>query len=90
MANNRLYLKHTKTGKEILLAKYYPNTGWYMFHSEEEMNTWFDQFNDNSMWGDTNFALYPEINNDWKEALGFWWLRKRMRMRRWLQQLGLR
>src|SRR6056300_411441 len=29
MANNRLYLKCKRTGEQILLAKYYPSTGWY-------------------------------------------------------------
>jgi hypothetical protein len=29
MANNRLYLKSNHTGERILIAKYYPSTGWY-------------------------------------------------------------
>jgi len=30
MANNRMYLVHGKTGNKIMLAKYYPTTGWYV------------------------------------------------------------
>lgn len=29
MANTRMYLKNTRTGDRIYLAKYYPSTGWY-------------------------------------------------------------
>ena len=29
MANNRLYLKSKRTGERVLIAKYYPSTGWY-------------------------------------------------------------
>jgi len=32
MANNRMYLINRRTGKQILLAKYYPSTGWCVFH----------------------------------------------------------
>ena len=30
MANNRLYLKCKRTGEMVMLAKYYPSTGWYV------------------------------------------------------------
>ena len=30
MANNRLYLKCKRTGERVMLAKYYPSTGWYV------------------------------------------------------------
>jgi len=29
MANNRMYLVHPGSGQRIMLAKYYPSTGWY-------------------------------------------------------------
>lgn len=29
MANNRMYLKNTRTGDLIYLAKYYPSLGWF-------------------------------------------------------------
>ena len=28
MANNRLYLKCKRTGAQVLVAKYYPSSGW--------------------------------------------------------------
>jgi hypothetical protein len=34
MANNRMYLVHTN-GERIMLAKYYPSTGWYVPNMEE-------------------------------------------------------
>ena len=30
MANNRMWLVHERTGAKVLLAKYYPSTGWYI------------------------------------------------------------
>jgi hypothetical protein len=30
MANTRMFLKNTRTGTRIYLAKYYPSTGWYV------------------------------------------------------------
>lgn len=34
MANNRMYLVNKKTGHRITIAKYYPSTGWYVFHDD--------------------------------------------------------
>jgi hypothetical protein len=34
VANNRMYLVDPETGDKILLAKYYPSTGWYVFHED--------------------------------------------------------
>jgi len=34
MANNRRRLVNKVTGDGILLAKYYPSTGWYVKHSD--------------------------------------------------------
>lgn len=34
MANNRLYFKFKRTGEKVLLAKYYPSTGWYVFYDD--------------------------------------------------------
>ena len=31
MANNRMYLVNTATGARIMLAKYYPSTGWFLW-----------------------------------------------------------
>lgn len=33
MANNTMWLVNTRTNHRVLLAKYYPSTGWYPFGS---------------------------------------------------------
>lgn len=38
MANNRLYIVNTTTGKRALIAKYYPSTGWYAHLSAAEID----------------------------------------------------
>lgn len=45
MANNRMWLVHRGSGQKVLLAKYYPTTGWYVFHDDlgERMNELFDR-----------------------------------------------
>lgn len=57
MANNRMYLTHKGSGDSILLAKYYPSTGWYMFHSQEVMDEFLSKFNPKTTFGDTDFEL---------------------------------
>ncbi len=34
MANNRMWFQNLETGEKVLLAKYYPSTGWYLFHDD--------------------------------------------------------
>jgi hypothetical protein len=34
VANNRMWFKNKKTGGKILLAKYYPSTGWYVYYED--------------------------------------------------------
>lgn len=34
MANNRMWLVNQKDGSRVLLAKYYPSTGWYVSRPE--------------------------------------------------------
>jgi hypothetical protein len=34
MANNRMYIKNKRTGKKILLAKYYPPSGWSCYYDD--------------------------------------------------------
>lgn len=41
MANNRMFL--VVGDERICLAKYYPSRGWYIRHTEEEMNDWFSK-----------------------------------------------
>lgn len=61
MANNRMYLQIKNQPKKILLAKYYPSTGWYIFHTEKELNEWFvENFNEPSMYGRTDLKLIFE------------------------------
>ena len=43
MANNRMFLVNRRTGARLMLAKYYPSTGWYMVKSEGDMNDVFDE-----------------------------------------------
>jgi len=62
MANNRMWLQiKNRPDKKILLAKYYPSTGWYLFHSQEEINGWFDKnFHGVSCHGRTDLELVFE------------------------------
>ncbi len=43
MANNRLYLTCKRTGEKVMLAKYYPSTGWHVRNDElvEHLNQMF-------------------------------------------------
>jgi|HubBroStandDraft_6_1064221.scaffolds.fasta_scaffold02348_2 hypothetical protein len=71
MANNRMYLVHATTGTAILLAKYYPTTGWYQFHSQEKIDDFFARFNkEPSTFGDTGFELRYEADADGNELIG--------------------
>jgi hypothetical protein len=64
MANNRCYLVQKDNLKNmILLAKYYPDTGWCLYHSEGELTEWLDSFSDKSPYGLTNFTIRFETNN---------------------------
>ena len=59
MANNRMWLQvKNQPEKKILLAKYYPSTGWYVFNSQEKLDDWFDEnFNEPSMFGRIDLEL---------------------------------
>lgn len=78
MSNNRMYLQiKGNPGKKILLAKYYPSTGWYIFYDEKTLNDWFKKsfnFKDipnntwvDGQWGRTDLELIFEINSEEKE-----------------------
>ena len=56
--------------KQILLAKYYPSTGWYIFHSQEKLDDWFDEnFNEPSQFGRTDLELvFQETENKRSDA----------------------
>lgn len=65
MANNRMWLQIKNQSKKILLAKYYPSTGWYIYHTEKELNEWFDEnFNEPSMFGRIDLELIFEETDD--------------------------
>lgn len=70
MANNRMWLKNVKTGEQVLLAKYYPTTGWYTFHDDigKRMDALFDADDHRSMWGNTDWRI--EYEQEESPALG--------------------
>lgn len=45
MSNNRMWLRNTRTGKQILLAKYYPSLHWFSAGSidDDKLNAFFDE-----------------------------------------------
>lgn len=68
MANNRMYLHEKRTGKRILLCKFYPSMRWYMYHTEAEMNKWLNDITEecvfnykaDDLWGPSSFELVFE------------------------------
>ncbi len=44
MANNRMFLVNNRTGQKVMLAKYYPSTGWYV-QNEKIKESLDDAFN---------------------------------------------
>lgn len=62
MANNRMWLVHKPSGRAILLAKYYPKTGWHTYHSQETVDSFFDTIEDRSLFGDTDLCLLFETD----------------------------
>jgi hypothetical protein len=72
MANNRMYLRCPvcPDAKPVMLAKYYPTTGWFAFGAsspddayEVKVNEFFDKHHHESQWG-SGFALEFEIEPD--------------------------
>lgn len=60
MANNRMWLKNKRTGAQVLLAKYYPTTGWYTFHDDihDKLDNLFEDNEPNpSQWGDNDWLI---------------------------------
>lgn len=71
MANNRMWLQIKDSIEKILLAKYYPSTGWYIFHTEEELNEWFKKnFNEPSMFGRIDLELVFQETDDKRSDAG--------------------
>jgi len=66
VANNRIWIQvKSYPEKRFLLAKYYPSTGWYCFHSQEKIDNWLDENvnEDRSLFGATNLELKYESNS---------------------------
>jgi len=72
MANNRMWLQiKDQPEKKILLAKYYPSTGWYIFHTEKELNEWFEKnFNEPSQFGRFDLELVFQETDDKRSDAG--------------------
>lgn len=67
MANNRMWLKNKRTGAQVLLAKYYPSTGWYPFHDDihaKLAELFAHNEPDASMWGDNDWLLEYDQSSD--------------------------
>lgn len=72
MANNRMYIREKRTGKEKLLCKFYPKTRWYQFVTENDFNKWLTQVTDDcvhkhgadGLFGPTSFELVFEHAED--------------------------
>lgn len=63
MANNRLYIRDTETGEEIMLAKGYAGSvGWGMWAQAEQLREWLDEhdFDASVGHGATRLVLYDE------------------------------
>jgi hypothetical protein len=66
MANNRMWLTHKPTGERVLLAKYYPSTGWYVRDDDlvDRLTKLFDGNEHRTVWGDTGYELEYESDAD--------------------------
>ncbi len=66
MANNRMFLRDKTTGEKTVIAKYYPDTGWYAIDHEasnivERLNSFFQGTRtEPSQWGNTNYEIVYE------------------------------
>jgi hypothetical protein len=62
MANNRLYLRDTETGEEIVLAKGYAGSGGWTLRSEtDSLCKWLDEHDfGSSIGGHTKLVVYDE------------------------------
>lgn len=63
MANNRLYIRDTETGEEIMLAKGYAGSvGWGLWAQAEQLREWLDEhdFDASVGLGATRLVLYDE------------------------------
>jgi hypothetical protein len=64
VANNRMYFKNKRTGAEVLIAKYYPSTGWTVFHEglgQRIDNLLRENEAPRSAWGDNDWEIEYEM-----------------------------
>jgi hypothetical protein len=68
MANNRMYLRNKRTGAKLLLARYYPSTGWNNYYGlifGDRLDALFkDKEPDPTQWGDNDWEIEYEHNHD--------------------------
>lgn len=69
MSNNRLFLKNPKTGQKVLLAKYYPSTGWYAKMDCQKLHDLLcpedrSETDDHDLFGKNPFVLEYEVTDD--------------------------
>ncbi len=66
MANNRMWFVNEKSGKKVMLAKYYPSTGWYIFYEDllERLDKMFDEEKRVSLFGPTPFVIKYETQEE--------------------------
>lgn len=60
-----MWLRNKRTGEKLLLAKYYPSTGWYSFYGIDLSRRFTILLDDNkpkkkTMWGDNDFEINYE------------------------------
>ncbi len=68
MANNRMYIQEKRSGRRLLLCKFYPSTRWYQHTTEEHFNKWLEEttedcvYNHNAddLFGPSSFELVFE------------------------------
>lgn len=59
MANNRMYLVNSETKEKVMLAKYYPSTGWYVKYNDLAymLNEFFEGTAHHSSDGPCNYKI---------------------------------
>lgn len=62
MANNRMWLVNDRLNTRVLLAKYYPNTKWYIYDGFK-VDAAFDQDDTDTMIGPTDWRLEYDIDD---------------------------
>lgn len=80
MANNRMYLRHKITGRQVIIAKYYPETGWYPVDwpidgngLKERLAVLFDDDDhaEGRMWGENDYEIVYESLPDGRVGRAF-------------------